>query len=52
MPVEETVKPQLSEEDQRSQKTRRVLKSVITATAVVCLSLFAYVVYILSMLLN
>ena len=52
VPVEETVKPQLSEEDQRSQKTRRVLKSVITAMAVVCLSLFAYVVYILYMLLN
>ena len=52
VPVEETVKPQLSEEDQRSQKTRRVLKSVITAIAVVCLSLFAYVVYILYMLLN
>ena len=52
VPVEETVKPQLSEEDQRSQKTRRVLKSVITAMAVICLSLFAYVVYILYMLLN
>ena len=52
VPVEETVKPHLSEEDQRSQKTRRVLKSVITAMAVVCLSLFAYVVYILYMLLN
>ena len=52
VPVEETVKPQLSEEDQRSQKTRRVLKSVITAMTVVCLALFAYVVYILYMLLN
>ena len=47
MPVEETVKPQLSEEDQRSQKTRRVLKYFITAIAVVCLSIFAYVVYTL-----
>ena len=52
VPVEETLKPQLSEEDQRSQKTRRVLKSIITAMAVVCLALFAYVVYILYMLLN
>ena len=52
VPVEETVKPQLSEEDQRSQKTRRVLKSVITVMAVVCLSIFAYVVYILYLLLN
>ena len=51
VPVEETVKPQLSEEDQRSQKTRRVLKYFITAIAVVCLALFAYVVYTLYMLL-
>ena len=52
VPVEETVKPQLSEEDQRSQKTRRVLKYFITAIAVVCLALFAYVVYTLYMLLG
>ena len=52
MPVEETVKPQLSEEDQRSQKTRRVLKYFITAIAVVCLSIFAYVVYTLYLLLG
>ena len=52
MPVEETVKPQLTEEDLRSQKTRRLLKSVITAMAVVCLLLFAYVVYSLYMLLS
>jgi len=52
MPVEETVKPQLSEEDQRSQKTRRLLKAVITATAVVCLVLLVYVVYTLYLLLN
>ena len=52
MPVEETVKPQLTEEDQRSQKTRRLLKSVITAMAVVCLLLFVYVVYSLYMLLS
>ena len=51
VPVEETIKPQLSEEDQRSQKTRRVLKYFITAIAVVCLALFAYVVYTLYMLL-
>jgi succinate dehydrogenase hydrophobic anchor subunit len=51
VPVEETVKPQLSEEDQRSQKTRRVLKWLITAIALVCLALFVYVVYILYMLL-
>lgn len=51
VPVEETVKPQLSEEDQRSQKTRRVLKWLITAIALVCLALFVYVVYTLYMLL-
>jgi hypothetical protein len=52
VPVEETIKPQLSEEDQRSQKTRRVLKYFITAIAVVCLALFGYVVYTLYMLLG
>jgi len=52
VPVEETIKPQLSEEDQRSQKTRRVLKYFITAIAVVCLALFVYVVYTLYMLLG
>ena len=51
-PQEETVKPQLSEEDQRSQKARRVLKSVIAAISVVCLALFGYVVYTLYLLLN
>jgi succinate dehydrogenase hydrophobic anchor subunit len=51
VPVEETVKPQLSEEDQRSQKTRRALKWLITAIALVCLALFVYVVYTLYMLL-
>ena len=52
MPVEETVKPQLSEEDQRSQKTRRVLKTVISLVVVTCLILFCYVVYTLYQLLN
>jgi hypothetical protein len=52
MPVEETVKPQLSVEDQRSQKTRRVLKYFITGIAVVCLAIFGYVVYILYLLLG
>ena len=52
VPVEETVKPQLSEEDQRSQKTRRVLKYFIIAIAVICLVIFAYVVYTLYMLLG
>ena len=52
MPVEETVKPQLSVEDQRTQKTRRVLKMVVTAVAVICLVLFGYVVDSLYLLLG
>ena len=50
-PVEETVKPQLSEEDQRSQKARRLLKTIIIAVSVVCLALFGYVVFTLYQLL-
>ena len=50
-PVEETVKPQLSEEDQRSQKARRLLKTIIIAISVVCLALFGYVVFTLYQLL-
>lgn len=52
VPVEETIKPQLTEEDQRSQKARRILKTVITCISVVSLGLFAYVVYTLYLLLN
>ena len=51
-PVEETVKPQLSAEDQRTQKSRRVLKTVITIISVVCAVLFGYVAYTLYQLLN
>jgi len=51
VPVEEVVKPQLSEEDQRSQKARRVLKIAITAVSVVCVLLFAYVLFTLYQLL-
>jgi hypothetical protein len=52
VPVEETVKPQLTEEDRRSQKARRVLRTVITILAVVSALLFVYVVYTLYLLLN
>ena len=52
VPVEETVKPQLSEEDQRSQKARRVLKIAITVISVVCALLFAYVLFMLYQLFN
>ena len=51
-PVEEKVKPQLSEEDQRTQKSRRLLKTVITLISVVCAGLFGFVAYTLYQLLN
>lgn len=51
VPVEETVKPELSEEDLRSQQARRMLKIVITAISVVCALLFAYIFYTLYQLL-
>ena len=52
IPVEETIKPQLTEEDQRSQKARRVLKTVITILATAAVVLFVYVAYTLYLLLN
>ena len=52
VPTEETVKPELSEEDQRSVKTRRILKTVITALMVVSLLLLIYVVYATYQLIN
>ncbi len=51
VPVEETVKPELSEEDQRSQKARRVLKTAITVISVISALLFAYVLFTLYQLL-
>lgn len=51
VPVEEVVKPQLSEEDQRSQKARRALKIAITTVSIVCVLLFAYVLFTLYQLL-
>ncbi len=45
LPVEEVQKPQLSEEDQRSQKERHVLKSVIMGIALITVTLFCYIVY-------
>jgi len=44
-PTEEVQKPVLSAEDQRSQKERRVLKTVIAVITVVAATLFCYVVY-------
>ena len=51
VPVEEVVKPQLIEEDQRSQKARRVLKIAITIVSLVSALLFAYVLFTLYQLL-
>lgn len=52
MPTEETVKPELTEADQRTVKTRRVLKLVITLITVACVVLLVYVFYGLYQLLN
>ena len=51
-PVEETVKPQLSAEDQRTVKTRKTLKVVITAIAIVCAAILGFVVYSVYQLTN
>ena len=50
-PTEEVQKPQLSEADQRSQKERRVLKSVIWSIALVAIALFCYIIYSVYLLL-
>ena len=52
MPTEETVKPELTEADRRTVKTRRVLKLVITLITVACVVLLVYVFYGLYQLLN
>ena len=52
MPTEETVKPELTEADQRTVKTRRLLKLVITLITVACVVLLVYVFYGLYQLLN
>ncbi len=51
-PTEETVKPELSEEDQRSQKMRRVLKVVIWSIIGAATLLFCYVSYSVYQLIN
>ncbi len=51
LPQEETVKPQLSAEDERNLKTRKVLKAVIAVIAAVCIGLLVYVVYGVCLLL-
>ena len=52
VPTEETVKPELTEADQRTVKTRKVLKAVITTVVVACLALLGYIFYGLYQLLN
>ena len=52
VPTEETVKPELTEADQRTVKTRRVLKVVITSIILACVGLLGYVCYGLYQLLN
>ena len=51
-PTEEVVKPQLSAEDQRSCKERRVLKSIIGVLVTSAVLLFSYVLYIVYQLLK
>ena len=50
-PTEETVRPQLSAEDQRSQKERRLLKCFIAGLAVAGIALFCYIIYNVYLLL-
>ena len=45
VPTEEVVKPQLSAEDVRSQKMRRILKGIIIVLIVCCIALLCYVIY-------
>ena len=45
LPQEETLKPQLSVEDERNLKTRKVLTAVIVAIGAVCIGLFIYVAF-------
>lgn len=50
-PTQEIVKPELSAADQRTQKTRRLLKAVIWLLAITTVGLFAYIVYSMYQLL-
>jgi hypothetical protein len=51
-PTEVVQKPQLSEEDQRTRKERRILKTVIGVLCVVIIALLCYVIYNIYQLLN
>ena len=52
VPTEEAIKPELTEADQRTVKTRRVLKTIISVIVVACAGLFCFVCYGLYQLLN
>ena len=52
VPTEEMVKPELTEADQRTVKTRKTLKAFITLIVIVCVALLGYVFYGLYQLLN
>ena len=52
VPTEETLKPELTEADQRTVKTRKTLKAFITLIVIVCVALLGYVFYGLYQLLN
>lgn len=52
IPARETLKPQLTEADQRTIKTRRWLKILIVVIAVGCIALLVEVIYGLYQLLN
>ena len=45
VPTEEGVKPQLSDEDVRSQKMRRTLKGISMVLIICCVALLCYVIY-------
>ena len=45
MPTEETIKPQLTEEQMRSNRSRTVLKWVVIGIALACSSLFILILY-------
>jgi hypothetical protein len=52
VPVEETVKPQLTEQELRSKQTRTTLKWTIAVIAVAVAAILVYVIYNVYLLLN
>ena len=51
MPTEETVKPELTQEEIRSNKERKALKWTIVGISAVCVGLLGYIIYNLYQLL-